>query len=158
GGPACVEDATDLEDATVFLDFLEANEEAGALADPAAFEQRMAKLYAVPDLEADESLQVMTVHKAKGLEFDTVILPGLGAGTAKDDRKLFLWLKRSAAAREETAILLAPMNPSGTGKDPIYEYIRRLDKTQAEHESGRILYVAATRARAALHLCGDATV
>jgi len=93
GGPGCVEDATGIEDAGVYLDFLEANEDAGAIADRAAFERRLRKLYAVPDLEADERLQVMTMHKAKGLEFDTVILPGLGGGTEPDRSKVFTWTK-----------------------------------------------------------------
>ena len=39
GGPACVENPTDLEDAEIFLDHLEASESAGALTDVAAFEE-----------------------------------------------------------------------------------------------------------------------
>ncbi len=39
------------------------------------------RLCALPDVAAtDESLQIMTIHKAKGLEFDTVIVPGLDKG------------------------------------------------------------------------------
>jgi ATP-dependent exoDNAse (exonuclease V) beta subunit len=158
GGPACVESDTELEDATVFLDFLEVNEDAGAISDPESFERRLEKLYAVPDLEADDTLQVMTVHKAKGLEFDTVIVPGLGAGTDREERKLFLWLNRRDATEERSEFLMAPVNPTGSEEDEIYEYIRRSDKAHAEHESGRVMYVAATRARSALHLCGDARI
>ena len=40
GGPACCRDSTELEDAAMFLDELERVEEAGDIADPAAFEQR----------------------------------------------------------------------------------------------------------------------
>ena len=78
GGPACCRDSTELEDAAMFLDELERVEEAGDIADPAAFEQGLEKLYALPDLEAgDDAVQIMTVHKSKGLEFDMVIVPGL---------------------------------------------------------------------------------
>jgi ATP-dependent helicase/nuclease subunit A len=150
GGPACVESDTDLEDAEIYLDHLESMEESGALADLAAFEESVAKLYALPDLAAPECLQVMTIHKAKGLEFDTVIVPGLAAGTGKDDRSLFLWMETV-----ESSLLLAPINPTGTGKDPLYELIRGLDKRKAGHEMARLLYVAATRARRRLHLLGD---
>ena len=150
GGPACVENDTDLEDAEIFLDHLEACESAGAIADVAAFEESLAKLFALPDLEAPDCLQVMTIHKAKGLEFDTVIVPGLGSGTGRDDRKLFMWMETPSRS-----LLLAPMNPTGTKGDAIYEYIRELDKEKADHENGRLLYVAATRARSRLHLLGD---
>jgi len=153
GGPACVESETDLEDATIFLDHVEANEAAGALPDPAAFEQSLALLFALPDVAGSERLQVMTIHKAKGLEFDTVIVPGLGAGTGRDDRGLFLWMETP-----ERELLLAPINPAGADDDPVYEFIRGLDKEKADHECARLLYVAATRARERLHLLGDVKV
>jgi ATP-dependent exoDNAse (exonuclease V) beta subunit len=155
GGPGCVESATELEDATVYLDFLEAHEDAGAIADPVTFGQRLKKLYAVPDLQADERLQVMTMHKAKGLEFDTVILPGLGGGTDQDKGKLFTWTKRREAAQAEATLLVAPINATGGDDEEIYKYIRRVDRAHGEHETGRLLYVATTRARTRLHVCGD---
>ncbi len=231
GGPACVSDATDLEDAGIYLDHLEDAEEAGAIADPVAFEETVAKLYALPDLAASERLQIMTIHKAKGLEFDTVIVPALGRGTGRDERQLFMWMETTdtsnspgnavtsnspnnvvipdkaagrdpesmgssasghmsrhsgapqanpepmgystssknavipdkAAGRDPESmglstpgkLLLAPVNPTGSDKDPIYEAIRRLDQDKASHESGRLLYVAATRAKHHLHLLGD---
>jgi ATP-dependent exoDNAse (exonuclease V) beta subunit len=92
----------------------------------------------------------MTIHKAKGLEFDTVIVPGLAAGGGKDERKLFLWMETP-----ESSLLVAPINPTGSDEDEIYELIRDLDKRMARHEMGRLLYVAATRARRRLHLFGD---
>jgi ATP-dependent exoDNAse (exonuclease V) beta subunit len=152
GGPACVAGATDLEDAEIYLDHLEEAEEAGAITDPAAFEEGMARLYAQPDLAASERLQIMTIHKAKGLEFDTVIVPGLGSGIGRDERQLFMWMER---AGQTGSLLLAPINPTGSDKDPIYETIRRLDKVKGEHEAGRLLYVAATRAKKHLHLLGS---
>jgi ATP-dependent helicase/nuclease subunit A len=150
GGPACVESDLDLEEADIYLDHLEATEEAGALADIDAFEGSVADLYALPDMSAPECLQVMTIHKAKGLEFDTVIVPGLAGGGGKDERKLFLWMETP-----ESELLLAPMISTGSERDPLYELIRDLDKRKADHEMGRLLYVAATRARRRLHLLGD---
>ena len=58
-------------------DLLEEMDEGGVL-DVAALEDRMQSLYAHADSLADDSLQVMSIHQAKGLEFDTVIVPGLG--------------------------------------------------------------------------------
>jgi ATP-dependent helicase/nuclease subunit A len=155
GGPGCVESATELEDAAVYLDFLESHEDAGAIADRVTFAQRLKKLYAVPDLQADETLQVMTMHKAKGLEFDTVILPGLGSGTDQDRGRLFTWTKRREAEHADATLLVAPINATGSDDEEIYKYIRRVDRAHGEHETGRLLYVATTRARTRLHVCGD---
>ncbi len=151
GGPACVDSPTDLEDADIFLDHLEKAETAGDLADFAAFEESLAALFALPDVEAPETLQVMTIHKAKGLEFDTVIVPGLGLRNKGDDSKLFMWMDTPDAG-----LVLAPIaGAEDDDKKSIYEFIRRLDARKGEHESVRLLYVAATRAKRALHLMGS---
>jgi ATP-dependent exoDNAse (exonuclease V) beta subunit len=97
----------------------------------------------------------MTIHKAKGLEFDTVIVPGLGAAARGDDRKLFVWMERAAASRGPVELLLSPLDAAGRDMDPIYRYIRTLDRDKDALQDARLLYVAATRARRALHLLGD---
>ncbi len=153
GGPACVERDVDLDDADIFLDHLEQSESEGALDDVAAFERSIEKLYALPDLEAPERLQVMTIHKAKGLEFDVVIVPGLDEGTGRDDRRLFMWMETP-----EDALLLAPINAAGADDDPVYRFMRSVERQKADHENARLLYVAATRARRDLHLLGCAKV
>ncbi len=38
------------------------------------------------------AIQIMTMHAAKGLEWDVVILPGLGRTTARDQDRLLQWL------------------------------------------------------------------
>jgi ATP-dependent helicase/nuclease subunit A len=159
GGPACVEDDTDLGDARVYLDFLEDSERAGTLEDIHAFEEGVAALFALPDVHASECLQVMTIHRAKGLEFDTVIVPGLGSGTARDDHDLLLWMQSFPPdAHGGPALLMAAPGPAGAGDDEAYRYIRELEKERAQHECERLLYVAATRAKHQLHLLGCTAV
>jgi ATP-dependent exoDNAse (exonuclease V) beta subunit len=155
-GPACVEDATDLEDAEMFFEHLESHEEAGEVVDSAALEEGLAQLYALPDVDADDSLQVMTIHRAKGLEFDTVIVPGLGRAPHPDDARLFLWTEQPRADGSGAArLLLAPIHETGAEEDPIYRWLQRLEAEKERLENGRLLYVAATRARRRLHLLGD---
>jgi len=154
GGPAALADAEALADAQAYLELLEELDEGGALLSVADLERRLALLFARPDPEADEGLQLMTVHKAKGLEFDVVILPGLAAATRGDDQDLLVWLERPRAEREAD-ILLAPLDAPGQDrKDPLYAWVRLLRKEQARLEKARLLYVAVTRAREQLHLLG----
>lgn len=161
GGPGCIEDATDLEDATVYLDYLEVHEEAASIPNLAALEEGLAKLYALPDLEADTTLQIMTIHKAKGLEFDCVILPGLGRSSRSNDKKLFMWMEHPRAifsedgGNEGNDLLLAPIQETGADPDRIYSWLEKLDDEKGQFEDERLLYVASTRAKARLHLLGS---
>lgn len=160
GGPGCIGRVADLDDAAAYLDHLSAHEQAGGLASLAGFEEGLARLYASPDLEAGNALQVMTIHKAKGLEFDHVIVPGLGRASGKNGRKLFLWLEspRAEPARAraggDSDLLLAPIQETGAQADPIYAWLEAFDRRKARHEDERLLYVAATRARRRLYLLG----
>ncbi len=54
----------------------------------------------------------MTVYKAKGLEFDTVILPALDGTTRGDDKPLMAWHRLHNAARAN-CYLVAPVEATG---------------------------------------------
>jgi ATP-dependent exoDNAse (exonuclease V) beta subunit len=150
GGPACVADATELEDAEIFFDELERLEQAGELTDFGDLARSLGKLFALPDVEAGpEAVEIMTIHKAKGLEFDTVIVPGLDRAPRYGRRPLFAW--RSLPGGQ---LLLAPIDETGGGEEPLYKYVRLLDWEAEDIEAGRLFYVAATRAEARLHLLG----
>ena len=149
GGPACVEDETALEDAAAYFDLLDGLAEGADLADFEWFREQVNALFAQPDTRAGEQLQLMTIHKAKGLEFDTVILPGLDAPPRSEDQRLLLWLEHRGE------LLLAPIAESGGDKDPIYGYLSKIERRKSDQETARLLYVAATRARRSLHLLGS---
>jgi ATP-dependent exoDNAse (exonuclease V) beta subunit len=156
GGPACVDAPTDLEDARVYLDLLDELEEGGDITDSARLAEQVSELYALPDVTASDTLQLMTIHKAKGLEFDTVILPGLGSPPRHDDPPLLRWMEspHAGGAGYPADLLLAPIRETGGEHDLLYNYLGRLEKDKSRYESGRLLYVAATRAKRALHLLG----
>jgi ATP-dependent helicase/nuclease subunit A len=157
GGPACLEDETGLEDASVYLDLLESSAAGVDLRDPERFIDDVQGLFARPDTQSDGRLQLLTIHKAKGLEFDTVILPGLGRYSRSDSPRLLLWLEYMDRS-ENVQLLLAPIKQSGTDSDPTYAYIRKVQSAKAANESTRLLYVAATRARSHLHLLGHTEI
>jgi ATP-dependent exoDNAse (exonuclease V) beta subunit len=147
GGPACVADAGELEDAETYLDALEKLEEAGEV-DFARLAELLDELHAPPDPAATEGdLQIMTIHKAKGLEFGTVIVPGLGRVPGKSDTPLMRWKELP-----DRSLLLAPIKETGADDEPAYEYLKALDREAEDTEAARLLYVAATRAKHRLHL------
>ena len=168
GGPACMcfgegqagKAVTDIKDARIYFDYLASHEVAGGIPVLETFEKGLAKLYALPDQMADERLQIMTIHKAKGLEFDVVIVPGLGRLSRGSDKKLLKWLERARSGcqtnEEESGLdlLLAPIQETGSGDDAIYTWLQKFEDNRASLEDQRLLYVASTRAKRNFHLLG----
>ncbi len=154
GGPACCFSESEFEDAGVFFHLLEEEAGAGVINDIEEFEASAAGLFARPDPCADQNLQVMTIHRAKGLEFDTVILPGLERTPPPERFRLLMWLERTGGRGND--LLLAPIPESGGSESRTYKYLRMVDKKKRSYEDSRLLYVAATRARKRLFIMAGA--
>ena len=153
GGPATLDTPTDLRNAARFFELLDELDQGGDLRSPDELSDAVSGLYAGADVHADDTLQVMSIHRAKGLEFDHVILPGLSRRSRRDDTRLLLWSENPWA--DGSDLLLAPVKASDEDASPIYAFINGLEKQKQRHEEGRLLYVAATRARKQLHLLGS---
>lgn len=162
GGAECLWDAGDVRDVQAFFERIQQLEMVGQFS-PQQLAEEVQKLYAAPDAKADDTLQFMTIHKSKGLEFDTVILPGLDRKTGGNDQPLLLWEEVSAEGEHqtgETDLVVAPYTPKGMQSNDVtpYDYLKLLEKERATYEDARVLYVAATRAERCLHLLGAAKV
>jgi ATP-dependent helicase/nuclease subunit A len=95
--------------------------------------------------EASDVVRIMTIHGAKGLEFPVVVLADLSRGLLIPERGLF--------ACDPTRLALG----TRLSGEPSLVY-RAIDKIRQEadrKESARLLYVAMTRAREHLILCGN---
>lgn len=142
-----------MEDADSFFALLE-EVSGNSLPDPGRLDQRLLKLYAAPDPEGDEKLQIMTIHKAKGLEFDAVILPGLGKPPRRRETELIVW---EESERGGIALGVARRKDAGT-ESPVTDFLRKLDDEREVNERVRLAYVAVTRAKRAVYLWGHAGV
>ncbi len=156
-GSACLWEQADITDVQAFfscLDALDRNDEFS----PERMAIEVTKLFATPDVQG-EQIQMMTIHKSKGLEFDTVILPGLGATTGGNNSEKPLMLWEEVLLDGKTELLAAPYIPKGVRdktKVSVYDYLETLEAEREANEAVRVLYVAATRAERALHLVGIA--
>lgn len=153
GGPATAGSEQDLCDAEAYLALLGSVESAEGWIDTGQLQERMDKLYAQALPAAPGTVQVMTIHGAKGLEFDTVVVPGLGSRRPNSDSRLLCWLER-ARPGGGADLLLAPVGRRLPEEDGVYRALSRVERRRDENERDRLLYVAATRARRALHLLG----
>lgn len=153
-GPMCVNNATELQDAQAYFNLLDALEIGGDIKDFQLLQNKIDTLYATPDINADDTLQIMTIHKAKGLEFDVVILPGLHHIPPKQEQQLLLWMVRPRI-HQKNDLILAPIKEVTDANDPVYTYLRYENEVRNQLEEMRLFYVAATRAKNQLHLIGN---
>lgn len=153
GGPAVYPGPQAMRDTTAYLDIvarLGQGDEPLAVSD---IEARLERRYSSPAAAEPGAIQIMTIHAAKGLEFDHVLLPGAGRAPRHDARELLVWREEPDEYGGDN-LLVAPI-PRGTD-GPRYDFVRRLEKADADAESVRLLYVALTRARRSVHLFAHA--
>lgn len=151
GGPACISEY-EFDNVRVYLDLLEDYERRIGIEDFAGFNRVVIEHWAQTESQEDQRLQIMTLHKAKGLEFDTVIIPGIHRQLRPRDARLLLWEEQME--RGDASLLLAPLAEVGPFNDPHYDYLRTVHAEKEHFETLRLLYVGCTRARRRVHLTG----
>ena len=145
--------AGELVDARTFFAALAARAAALEWQGPEDFAALLEHLYSAPR-DGDNPVQVMTSHRAKGLEFEHVVVPALQRATRGAERRLLRWVDLPGDARESD-LLISPSPPVGAQEDSdLNEFIRELIRQRDAHERCRLMYVAATRARRTLWLSG----
>ena len=157
GGAACVDETAqaNLKLLWSYLDRLPGGE--SDLIGP-GLDATLDKLTALPDPDAssDCGVQLMTIHKSKGLEFEVVIVPELQSGGGRGKARMLSWMERGLAEPDEsgeiTEFLVAPFQRKGDDRGEAKAWVDRVYRERERQETRRILYVAATRAREELHL------
>jgi ATP-dependent exoDNAse (exonuclease V) beta subunit len=112
-----------------FVDWLDEQAESGDVGDAPIME------------EGVDGVRIMTVHKAKGLEFPVVLLVDI---TAKDTREPSKWVDQAAGLSVTKLAGCTPIEVQEHADDEM-----RIE----QEEAARVLYVAATRARDLLVVC-----
>lgn len=146
GGRDVVDNHTYAEIKTVFK-VLDECCEGGQLLSITRFEHRLSRLFAA---SAKGNIKLMTIHNAKGLQFDKVFLVGLNKNTIQDTPPLLHW----KCVGDDFLLVPAP-KAQGTELSRQYEYLGKQAQRAGLNEQKRLLYVAATRAKTELRLfCG----
>jgi ATP-dependent helicase/nuclease subunit A len=156
GGPATVADANGIENVYRYLDALARLEHAGTLGDVAELMDQLDAERVSATTPA--RVQIMTMHKSKGLQFDHVVLYGLGRYSGSSAPSVMSWIDVPTEGGGEEP-LMSPVRPrEWVDPEPLHRFIEATDKEKSRYEDGRLLYVACTRARRSLHLVGHVRV
>lgn len=144
-------DEADLADAQAYLSLLERLATFSEV-DVDELERQLPLLYAQPQ-GSGRAIDVMTMHKAKGLEFDVVVLLALDR-KAPPDRTPLVRIEQT-----QDRVLFGPIKSRiQESQDPLSAYLAQRESTRISHEIDRLLYVAATRAKQELHLVGTSSM
>lgn len=145
GGPSLYPSQTDQEDVEQVFRLIEEIAPYGQL-DLTQFSERLGKLYAAPQ-NVSPAVEVMTIHKAKGLEFETVILYGLHRESRASQASLLNFEVRQGG------LIVGPITVGQKNNEQaIASYLQYREKQREEQELRRLLYVALTRARSEMHI------
>ena len=147
GGASCVSSPEDLELAGVAFARLRDLEQRG-LPDAADLSSGFADLYA--DHGVASTVEIMTIHKAKGLEFDMVVVPALDRHIPRSRDQLLLSHQFARTGRD--GMVMAARPAVGGDSDRLFDFLRHQLRDAAGLEAERLLYVACTRAKWQLHL------
>lgn len=110
-----------------------------------ALEEKLSSLYQKSSAASmPNPIQIMTIHKAKGLEFDYVFIPGLHHTTIKEDQPLVIY--HEIPYENHVDWLIAPKYTLAK-RSRLYDFIYAQAQQKAIYETQRLLYVAATRAK-----------
>ena len=155
GGPSMLSNAEQLDNVYRFLDVVEKFETAGSLADVRDLDRLLDRERVSSKIDTDCNLHIMTMHKAKGLQFDHVVLHGLGRTARVSDKAVLSWLINTRDDGQ-SEMIISPVGPrSEIENDPLHQFIEATQSDKETLELDRLLYVACTRARKSLHLIGS---
>jgi ATP-dependent helicase/nuclease subunit A len=147
GGASCAASLEDLGLADAAFARLRELEQRG-LPDAADLAASFEDLYA--DHGAASAVEIMTIHKAKGLEFDMVVLPALDRHVPGGHGQLLAAHQFARTGRD--GLVMAARPGVGADDDRLFEFLRHQLRHAAALEAERLLYVACTRAKWLLRL------
>jgi ATP-dependent exoDNAse (exonuclease V) beta subunit len=104
-----------------------------------------------PQVESPDFVQVMTIHRAKGLEWDLVLLPELDSRGAGGSETL---VAREGGLGDGVAWILEPPPAFVLEADPVLSERKDQARRREHYEAACLFYVAMTRAATALYLVG----
>lgn len=150
GGDSYLQNA-EIANARRYLQLLDEMEQTEGTIDLKLLKARLATLFAEAAVTPG-AVDLMTIHGAKGLEWDVVIVPGLEKRARVSGGRLLTWNEIGSSKTAAAQVVLAPIPGKGEESKELNNWLNNIEKTRDAAERKRLFYVACTRAREELHL------
>ena len=147
-GGALSTHSQDLRCVEAFLASLRKSEQLGLGLDLDWLERDIA-MTGLESPDSGHAVTIMTLHKAKGLEFDYVFMPQLQKRARALQRELIRWHWHQ---NDDARRLLIAANDDDKKSRTLFNYLNWLQKNKDQEELKRLLYVGVTRAKIAAYL------
>ena len=157
-----LDDEASLQNIDAFWQMLSSLESSKEGLTLAGLSSQVTKLFALPaDSEDSGQIELMTMHKSKGLEFDTVFLPELNKQPRSDTAALFSWLHFQTQGQQQ--LVFAPMVQKGQNdiqleNKALVDFLQGFEKEKQQFELARLFYVACSRAKQSLKLYANVDI
>ncbi len=150
GGNLIYNSEQDILDAKQYFDLLFRLEESNYITDINQLLVEVSRLYSGSKIRSEHegsvyNIEIMTIHKSKGLQFDYVILPYLDQSAKISEHEMLAW--QTYHADNFDGIMLAPYYIKDHEQAEFYQTLRYIEKQKESYELARLLYVAVTRAK-----------
>lgn len=154
GGDAALTEAA-MTNAMRFLELLDELDHVGGGVELGRLQRAVGRLYAEAGTDT-AAVDLMTIHGAKGLEWDVVMVPELERKAPPSRARLFEWEEIVSEDEGAAGVILAPIAGRGEEAATLNTWLRGTRCAREAAERRRLFYVACTRAREELHLFGTA--
>ncbi len=118
-----------------------------------------------------QPVEILSIHKSKGLEWDYVFIPQFDRAGAVEKRELVIWDfvryrqdktaymndRGNESSRAPARLLVAAKETRTRLANSVFQFVQDRKTAAREEELKRLLYVAVTRAREQLVVSGSAT-
>ena len=141
-GPSCLESEEQVINVESFFQILKSQTINSVISSVKPLREFLNEFTGKADAPSNSNLQLLTIHMAKGLEFDHVIIPRASRTTRKNDSELLVW-NELLDAGSHRHLLLSQYQPAKDNS--IYTYIKKRNNRLEASELKRLLYVAMTR-------------
>ncbi|MBT4963428.1 MAG: UvrD-helicase domain-containing protein [Francisellaceae bacterium] len=154
GGLQTLKSEHQLEDIKLVFNLLQQSQDNNFIYDVEYLETKISNMFADKILATDENpINIMTIHKAKGLEFDIVFIPGLNYMGRSDEKSIMRWHQERVLELDESIL---HVNATVQVEDnEVLRYLEYIQSEKRSNENIRLLYVALTRAKSIIELMGS---
>ncbi|MDX8404198.1 MAG: UvrD-helicase domain-containing protein [Mariprofundaceae bacterium] len=145
-------DETAQTNAEMLFELISSLDEKGRV-DFSLLDERIESLFAAPNASKEAaSVELMTMHGAKGLQWDAVILPGLGKPPRSSHQPLLTF---TDVPMHGDALFLMSPKAETRSKDQLFSLVQSIESQKEANELARLLYVGCTRAKTELYMFGN---